>query len=84
MPTSRVGLTDAIVTAIEPPEMSELFVCDSVCAGRAVRVGLRGSGAAEVSAFMTWLADEREVAPANHWQASSVLLFVYRDAQADR
>jgi hypothetical protein len=41
MPTSRVDLTDAIVTAIEPPEMSELFVWDSVCAGRAVRSSVR-------------------------------------------
>jgi hypothetical protein len=41
LPTSRVGLTDAIVTAIEPPETSELFVWDSVCAGRAVYSSVR-------------------------------------------
>ena len=39
----------------------------------------REMGAAEVSAFMTWLADERQVSPSTHRQALSALLFLYLD-----
>lgn len=39
----------------------------------------RDMGAAEVSAFMTWLANERQVSPSTHRQALSALLFLYRD-----
>ena len=31
-----------------------------------------------MEAFLTWLADERGVAPATHWQALSALLFLYQ------
>ena len=34
-------------------------------------------GALEVEAFLTWLADERQVATATHKQALSALLFLY-------
>ena len=34
-------------------------------------------GGAEVEAFLTWLANERQVAPATHKQALSALLFLY-------
>jgi len=34
-------------------------------------------GGAEVEAFLTWLADERQVASATHKQALSALLFLY-------
>ena len=34
-------------------------------------------GGAEVEAFLTWLASERQVAPATHKQALSALLFLY-------
>ena len=33
---------------------------------------------AEVEAFLTWLASERQVAPATHKQALSALLFLYQ------
>lgn len=36
-------------------------------------------GAAEVEAFLSWLAAERGVAPATHLQALSALLFLYRE-----
>lgn len=35
-------------------------------------------GRAEVEAFLSWLADERQVAPATHQQALSALLFLYQ------
>ena len=35
-------------------------------------------GPAEVEAFLTWLACERQVAPATHQQALSALLFLYQ------
>jgi integron integrase len=35
-------------------------------------------GRAEVEAFLCWLADERQVAPATHQQALSALLFLYQ------
>jgi integron integrase len=35
-------------------------------------------GRLEVEAFLTWLADEREVAPSTHSQALSALLFLYQ------
>ena len=35
-------------------------------------------GAAEVEAFLTWLAVERQVAPRTHQQALSALLFLYQ------
>lgn len=35
-------------------------------------------GAAEVEAFLSWLAGERRVAPATHKQALSALLFLYQ------
>jgi len=34
-------------------------------------------GGPEVEAFLTWLADERQLAPASHKQALSALLFLY-------
>ncbi|MGS0756840.1 phage integrase N-terminal SAM-like domain-containing protein [Roseateles sp. GG27B] len=34
-------------------------------------------GGAEVESFLTWLANERGVAPATHKQALSALLFLY-------
>jgi hypothetical protein len=34
-------------------------------------------GGAEVEAFLTWLADARQVASATHKQALSALLFLY-------
>ena len=37
----------------------------------------RDMGAPEVEAFLTWLADERQVATATHKQALSALLFLY-------
>jgi site-specific recombinase XerD len=37
----------------------------------------REMGGAEVEAFLTWLADERQVASATHKQALSALLFLY-------
>lgn len=39
----------------------------------------REMGAAEVQAFLTWLANERSVAPSTHNQALSALLFLYRE-----
>ena len=35
-------------------------------------------GRAEVEAFLSWLADDRRVAPATHQQALSALLFLYQ------
>ncbi len=35
-------------------------------------------GAAEVEAFLTWLATERQVSPGTHQQALSALLFLYQ------
>ncbi len=37
----------------------------------------RDMGGPEVEAFLTWLADERQVASATHKQALSALLFLY-------
>ena len=37
----------------------------------------RDLGGPEVEAFLTWLADERRVAPATHKQALSALVFLY-------
>lgn len=37
----------------------------------------RDLGGPEVEAFLTWLADERQLAPASHKQALSALLFLY-------
>jgi integrase len=37
----------------------------------------RDMGAPEVESFLTWLADERQVATATHKQALSALLFLY-------
>jgi integrase len=37
----------------------------------------REMGGTEVEAFLTWLADERQVASATHKQALSALLFLY-------
>ena len=39
----------------------------------------RDMGSAEVTAFLSWLAAERGVAPSTHKQASSALLFLYRE-----
>lgn len=39
----------------------------------------RDMGAAEVQAFLSWLANERSVAPSTHNQALSALLFLYRE-----
>lgn len=39
----------------------------------------REMGAAEVQAFLTWLANERSVAPSTHNQALSALLLLYRE-----
>lgn len=39
----------------------------------------REMGAAEVEAFLTWLANERSVAPSTHNQALSALLFLYKE-----
>ena len=39
----------------------------------------RDMGSAEVTAFLSWLAAERGVAPSTHKQALSALLFLYRD-----
>lgn len=39
----------------------------------------REMGAAEVSAYLSWLAAERAVAPSTHRQALSALLFLYRE-----
>jgi len=36
-------------------------------------------GSAEVTAFLSWLAAERGVAPSTHKQALSALLFLYRE-----
>lgn len=36
-------------------------------------------GSAEVTAFLSWLAAERGVAPSTHKQALSALIFLYRD-----
>jgi Phage integrase, N-terminal SAM-like domain len=38
----------------------------------------RDMGKAEVEAFLTMLANERQVAPATHRQALNALLFLYR------
>jgi integrase len=37
----------------------------------------RDLGAAEVEAFLTWLADERQLATSTHMQALSALIFLY-------
>jgi integron integrase len=42
------------------------------------RVHPREMGAAEVEAFLTWLAAERQVAASTHGQALSALLFLYQ------
>ena len=42
------------------------------------RVHPREMGAAEVEAFLTWLASERQVAASTHGQALSALLFLYQ------
>ena len=39
----------------------------------------RDMGAPEVTAFLSWLASEREVAPSTHKQALSAILFLYRE-----
>lgn len=39
----------------------------------------RDMGAPEVTAFLSWLAAEREVAPSTHKQALSAILFLYRE-----
>ncbi|HRD35160.1 MAG TPA: integron integrase [Rhodocyclaceae bacterium] len=39
----------------------------------------RDMGTAEVEAFLTWLANERSVAPSTHNQALSALLFLYKE-----
>lgn len=39
----------------------------------------RDMGAAEVEAFLNWLASERSVAPSTHNQALSALLFLYKE-----
>lgn len=39
----------------------------------------REMGAAEVEAFLQWLASDRSVAPSTHNQALSALLFLYRE-----
>ena len=35
-------------------------------------------GRAEIEAFLSWLASERQIAPATHKQALSALLFLYQ------
>jgi len=39
----------------------------------------RDMGAPEVTAFLSWLAAERDVAPSTHKQALSAILFLYRE-----